>query len=96
MISEALGITRDAEKLQAAISILLPHVLANAETSDPAVVGLMLAVGALQREESRGAHYRTDFPQTAAIGKRSLLTLRGALDAAQEIGSKATPLARCG
>jgi L-aspartate oxidase len=96
VISAALGIMRDAEKLQAAISTLLPLVLENDEASDPAVVGLMLAVGALQREESRGAHYRTDFPQKAAIGKRSLLTLRGALDAAQEIGSKATTLARWG
>jgi len=28
----------------------------------PALVALFIAVGALHREESRGAHYRSDFP----------------------------------
>ena len=29
---------------------------------DAALVGLMIVVAALRREESRGAHYRLDFP----------------------------------
>ncbi len=39
----------------------------------------LIAAAALMRRESRGAHYRSDFPQTDARGQRSRLTLRGAM-----------------
>lgn len=34
--------------------------------ADPAVVALLIAIAALRREESRGSHFRSDFPQRDA------------------------------
>lgn len=46
------------------------RVLGNA-----AAVGLMIAAAALEREESRGGHFRADFPQRAAVARHSSMTL---------------------
>lgn len=70
VLSQHLGVMRDEAGLRAAIAALRPL----AETADPALIGLMIAEAALAREESRGAHYRTDFPQKSAIAARSFLT----------------------
>ena len=59
LLSQHLGVIRDEAGLRAAIAALRPL----AKTSDPALVGLMIAEAALARQECRGAHYRTDFPQ---------------------------------
>jgi L-aspartate oxidase len=80
LLSRALGVVRDGEGLKSAVRALLPVATA----SDPAVVGLMIAIAALLREESRGAHYRTDFVHRAAVARRSALTLDVALRVAQE------------
>ena len=65
-MSQHVGGLRDAAGLQTAVSELA--VLA--PTSDMALVGLMIAVSALQRQESRGAHTRTDFPAADAKWQR--------------------------
>ncbi|GLS34680.1 L-aspartate oxidase [Mesorhizobium tianshanense] len=86
LLSGALGVARDGEGLKAAIRALLPLATA----SGPAAVGLMIAVAALLRQESRGAHYRTDFPHRAAVARRSELTLDAAVAAAQELACSPT------
>jgi L-aspartate oxidase len=45
----------------------------------------MIAVAAYRREESRGGHYRTDFPNTLPAATPSSICLSDALDAASEI-----------
>ena len=47
--------------------------------SDPAAVALMIAVSALRRADSVGAHSRVDFPQRPADRRRTRLTLGEAL-----------------
>jgi L-aspartate oxidase len=45
----------------------------------------MIAVAAYRREESRGGHYRTDFPDTLPAAVPSSISLVDALGAAREI-----------
>lgn len=47
------------------------------EARNMALVGRLIARAALNREESRGAHFRTDFPApSAAWARRQFATLR--------------------
>lgn len=85
LLSRALGVVRDGEGLKAAARTLLTLAERKDAASDPAAVGLMIAMAALQRRESRGAHYRTDFPDHAAAARRSEITLQAALAAAREL-----------
>ena len=66
---------------------LLPLLQRHDIASDPAAVGLMITVAALLRQESRGAHFRTDFPLHAAGARRSQITLDAAIAAAREFES---------
>lgn len=92
IVSSTLGVLRDGDSLREAAAALLPLAIGNSAAADPTAVGLMMAVSALQREESRGAHCRTDFPFHDAVARRSKITLDAALDAVAELD--ATPLAR--
>jgi L-aspartate oxidase len=69
--TENLGISRHAERMETAIQKLTPL----AAQSDAALVALLIAHAALNRQESRGAHYRTDFPQTNRLATSSLINL---------------------
>ncbi len=64
---EHLGILRDAQGLLAAIEQLQPLT----ERSDAALLAFMMAQAAYQRQESRGAHFRSDFPALAAAALHS-------------------------
>ncbi len=63
ILSRAAGVLRERATLEAAAAALYPLVSDNGPASDAALVGLMIVVAALRREESRGAHARSDFPQ---------------------------------
>jgi len=85
ILSSAAGVLRDAEGLADAARALHPLALAEEAASDAAIVGLMIVIAALLREESRGAHARTDFPDKANAAQRTTLRLDDALDAAREL-----------
>ncbi|MDR3515605.1 MAG: L-aspartate oxidase [Azospirillaceae bacterium] len=66
IMSECVGVIRDRAGLERAVATLSPA----AAHSDRALVALMIAQSALRRPESRGAHFRRDFPQPLPEGRR--------------------------
>jgi L-aspartate oxidase len=85
IMSRAAGVLRDRDGLKEAVQALLPLTRVGLGPSDPAIVGLMIVVAALQRRESRGAHARTDFPDAATTAQRNVLRLDDAIETAREI-----------
>jgi L-aspartate oxidase len=85
MMSQGLGVLRDRNAISHLICSLAQIANGHGGASDPALVGLMIAVAAYRREESRGGHYRTDFPETLSIATPSSICLSEALDAISEI-----------
>jgi L-aspartate oxidase len=91
ILSRQLGIERDAEGLRSAIAALCPLAFGHGPHADPAITALMIAISALWREESRGAHFRRDFPHTSREARHSRITLSKALDAAPGLGGITSP-----
>lgn len=86
VVSRSLGVLRNEETLSAALQALLPLSEQEEAASDPAIVGLMIAASALLRQESRGAHSRSDCPHQAQVVTRSRITLGAALTVARSLG----------
>jgi L-aspartate oxidase len=71
IMSEHVGVVRDQRGLQKALTFLSPHV----HDSDMALVASLIILSALRRQESRGAHYRSDYPLPLSSGQRSSMRL---------------------
>ena len=73
-MSNGAGVARDADGL----GRLLDRISAMAARHGralPLVTARMVCEAALDRRESRGAHFRTDFPALAAVAVHTSLTL---------------------
>ena len=78
-----VGIVRTGSGLKQAVGRLQelspqmarPHSRREFEARNLQIAGLLVARSALAREESRGAHYRTDFPDhnDVKFGKHSIV-----------------------
>lgn len=81
-MTSGAGVIRHAEGLTACL-----REISAIEAQQPECEALLnmtatatlIAAAALMRQESRGAHFRSDFPHTAATGLRSRLTLAQAM-----------------
>ncbi|CCD94389.1 L-aspartate oxidase (Quinolinate synthetase B) [Bradyrhizobium sp. ORS 375] len=94
LLSDALGVLRDRDRMTAAIRSLLPLAMGAGPAADPALVGLMMSVAARAREESRGGHCRTDCPDTLPVAQPSRFTLSSAIAAARGIAETERPSIR--
>ncbi|MBZ9772554.1 L-aspartate oxidase [Mesorhizobium sp. CO1-1-8] len=89
-VSNALGIVRNGKALRDAVAKLLPIAVGETTAADPALVALLIAIAALRREESRGSHYRSDFPGRDAAALPSRLTLCTAFEYAVALSWQAS------
>lgn len=85
IVSRHLGVLRNGGAIHGAIAALLPLCESESPTTDPAIVGLLIAVFANLRMESRGAHARTDFPMKLPHAQRRMMHLSDARDVARSV-----------
>jgi len=82
-MSADAGVIRDDKGLNQ-----LVHVIDDLETAHgralPLVAARLIAVAALGRRESRGAHFRADYPSIVSPARRTLITLDQAVSGATE------------
>lgn len=82
-MTDGVGVVRTADGLRQALAEIAAVETARpdcAELLNMTATATLIAASALQREESRGAHYRADFPApNGADGIRSRMTLSAAL-----------------
>lgn len=79
VMSEDVGVVREAKGLKHAL-VALREIEAQAPgdaiVANMALTARLIAAAALMRKESRGGHFRSDYPQTAGgAGKRTFMTL---------------------
>jgi L-aspartate oxidase len=92
MMSAQVGVVREGKQLAHAIRTLaqLECDAANTALRNMATAALIVAVAAWQRRESRGAHYRSDFPREDPVfARRSMLTLATVRETAALLGAPA-------
>ncbi len=85
-MTKLVGMERDADGLHKALETI--SQIERAGGAEPALLNMtasakLTAAAALARTESRGAHFRSDYPQTDETGHRSFFTLADAEKIAQ-------------
>jgi L-aspartate oxidase len=86
-MSSKVGVVRDGKELREAIETILDIEASAADinTSNMATAAFLVACAALARRESRGAHFRIDYPSPdPALARRSFMTLAEARATAAE------------
>jgi L-aspartate oxidase len=81
-MTDGVGVVRDAEGLKSALRVIA-DVEAQARTEtmrNMTATATLIAAAALVREESRGGHFRSDFPESDLdMAQRTKMTLAEAL-----------------
>lgn len=67
------GVRRSARKLNALLQ-LIDELIEQVGRANPLIASRMIAAAALAREESRGGHFRDDFPKEAKVARSSYIT----------------------
>lgn len=94
-MTKLVGLERDAAGLSRALGAI--EQIERTGTGEPALLNMtatakLVTAAALMRQESRGGHFRTDFPLTAPEAKRTFLTLA---EAEQMAASEAAGAQSC-
>ena len=82
-MSDTVGVVRDAEGLTRALA-LMERLEQAAPGALPILAARLIAAAALERRESRGGHYRSDYPDTDAEARHTRLRRDPALAVAAE------------
>jgi L-aspartate oxidase len=93
-MSRCMGLERNAEGLKEALAVI--GRLEQSSNGEPALLNMLATarlatMGALARQESRGGHWRSDFPLTRKNGERSFMTLADAARAEAPALRRAMP-----
>jgi L-aspartate oxidase len=87
-MTQHAGIERDRKGLISALSVI-ERIAANVALASPlgnmAEAARYVVVAALKREESRGSHYRTDYPETADNTRRGFFNREAVIATAAEL-----------
>ncbi|MGI9391936.1 MAG: L-aspartate oxidase [Parvibaculales bacterium] len=87
IMTQKVGVRRNAEGLKQAVSAIRRierSLTAEGVLSNRSMACLLIAASALKREESRGAHWRSDFPDKAKKATHNFMTLAQARALAEE------------
>ena len=85
-MSRNCGVERSGAGL-ADLNALIGDMIERHGEADALIAARFIAEGAIARQESRGGHFRTDFPQAHAIARHTRLSL------ADLAGTRPHPLA---
>ena len=93
-MSRNVGLERDEQGMRQALVTIA--AVERAGHGEPALLNMtttakLVSAAALQRHESRGAHFRSDYPHTDKIGRRSFLTLADVERIASELAPPSAP-----
>ncbi len=89
MMSSNVGVIRDGESMEDAVRAFaaIERDTGNIALRNMATTALLVAASAWSRRESRGAHYRSDYPnELAASAHRTMTTLAAAREIAEKLG----------
>jgi L-aspartate oxidase len=89
MMTSHLGVIRDGESLEDAVRAFaaIERDSGNIALRNMATTALLVAASAWSRRESRGAHYRSDYPNEAtSSASRTMTTLAEAREIAEKLG----------
>ncbi len=90
LMSANVGVVRDGTGLTVAVRSIrrLMSQTSDIEAHNMLTTSLLIAAAALERRESRGAHFRSDYPHPdSALARRSQMTLEAALRIADEVAA---------
>jgi L-aspartate oxidase len=97
-MTQGVGVIRDEASLKTALGAIATLERSGAgdrRLANMVTAAKLIAAAALARKESRGAHFRSDFPlPDAALAKRSFLTLEQAEAIARDAADAVPPSRR--
>lgn len=99
MMSSHVGVVRDGDKLLQAIQSFaaIEKDTGNIALRNMATTALIIAASAWSRRESRGGHFRSDYPnEDKAQQKRTMTTLAQAQSIAQDFSDSSNAVAQVG
>src|ERR1019366_7786904 len=92
MMTSHVGVIRDGDRLAEAVRSFadIERDTGNIALRNMATTALLVATSAWTRRESRGAHYRSDYPtERPALAHRTMTTLAAARDIAASLSDRA-------